>query len=578
MSIQLPLKNGNIFSWGILDAAGLLQHYCRSSSTYRAMMMYAIHKYPGRKLHLVLYEDEIQPGNVFLGRRKMHAWYFSFREFDLHVRDEHAWICFALLQSAIAPKVKGEFSNVSKMLCKSLFTMKVPNFATGIAVELPEPHLVETELYDLQDAAALKAKWNMKGHGGVRPCLHCTTVFKKGHSAASVHPGFVDITDLNWSNVKDHQATDEEIWGAQDDLLNLKSTGGSAAQLKQLEVFSGQNCQEDGLLACKELRPYVKPSRSSYDPMHCYFSGGIADNEITLLMNILGKQKFDFRQIEAYVNFGWSPAVRLQFSIDGIKGMASDVLRAVPLLRHFLVKVVKPHGLLVDETASFEALADVVQQLQKLKLWANIPSNETDVLQRLQAQHYTAFKKAYGGQQCVPKHHYSMHIPRQLRILGLLLDAFVCERKHRLPKEVVQHYTQGKAIACMELHAVTRLNLLQLDDMDTASPTGELVGPSRQLQVGCDVGGSAKLQFGTIVKAGEVILADNRCFVLSACLRNAAGLQLFMKSYTFVGFDGHPAAKVWRDSGQFVAVSTHVSFICQATLLSVFLCFVDRGW
>ena len=169
----------------MLDAAGLMQWYCQESSAYRAMVMHAFERYPGRKLRLILYEDEIQPGNVFLLRRKLHAWYFSFREFDQFMRDDNAWICFAILQSSIVPKVRGQFSAVSKVLIQTLFTKPMRQFAFGIAREVPEPRLVMAELEDLQDADALKYKWAIKGHGGLRPCMHCIIFYEGAPSSFS---------------------------------------------------------------------------------------------------------------------------------------------------------------------------------------------------------------------------------------------------------------------------------------------------------------------------------------------------------------------------------------------------------
>lgn len=511
------------------------------------MVRYALERYPGRKLHMILYEDGVQPGNVFLGKRKLHAWYFTFREFDLHVRDENAWICFALLQDSIVPKVRGEFSNVSKMLIQTLFDNPLSNFAAGVLVQIPEPHLISVHLEELQDAEAIRAKWAVKGYGGLRPCRHCTTVFKKGHKAASVRGDFSDLTELDWSKVKDHQATDEDLWDAQDELLTLHG-----AKLKQMEVLYGMHRNPDGLLACKDLRPYVKPSLASYDPMHCYFSDGTADKEVTLLLARLGDLKYDFKQLEAYVN-SWSPKQCLQLSAGGVKGMASEVLRAVPLLRHFLVKLVKPCALLADEIESFQALADVVQHMQKLKLFCNLPASECEELQRLQSIHFAAFKKAYGASQCLPKHHFSMHIPSQLRRLGLFLDTFVTERKHQLAKEVAEHYRQSKATASLELHMVSRLNLLQLDEMNAGVRALELVGPAHPQADGSFAANKARLQFGTTVEVGQVILLGDACFVLDRCVRDAVGLKLIAKRCTYLGNDQHMSAKRWRVSGSSVA-------------------------
>lgn len=546
--ITLPLKNGKTYNWGILDAAGLMQHYCATSTAYREMVKYAVQKYPSRKLNLVLYEDGVQPGNVFSGKRKLHAWYFTFREFDLHVRDENAWICFALLQDSIVPRVRDEFSNVSKMLISTLFDNSLTNFATGVLVQIPEPHLISADLQDLQDAEAMRAKWAVKGYGGLRPCRHCTTVFKKGNAASNARDDFSDLSELNWDKVKQHQSTDEDLWGAQDDLLSLHGS-----KLKEMEVFYGMHRCPEGLLACKELRQYVKPSLSSYDPMHCYFSDGTADKEVSMLLERLADLKYDFTALEAYIN-SWSPKQCLQLTAHGVKGMASEVLRAVPLLRHFLVHLVQPHRLIPLETESFVALADVVQHMQRLKLFCNVPASECEKLQMLQSIHFAAFKRAYGATACVPKHHFSMHIPSQVQRLGILMDTFVTERKHRLAKEVAEHYKQSKATASLELHMVSRLNLLQLDDMSTNVRAGDLVEPTQAQPNGSFSANKARLPFGVTVTVGEVILSGDACFVLDLCVRDAVGLKLIAKRCTLLGNDEHnKAAKRWRVSGQSVA-------------------------
>ena len=69
---------------------------------------------------------------------------------------------------------------------------------------------------------------------------------------------------------------------------------------------------------------------------------------------------------------------------------------------------------------------------------------------------------------------------------------------------------------------------------------------------------SAVLAFGVKVKAGEVLLDGAGCFVVQACLKDAAGLALLLRRFTFVGSDGHAAAKIWRDSCEFVIMDMHV--------------------
>ena len=64
--------------------------------------------------------DEVSPGNMVLGRRKVHGWYFSFLEFRLHIRNENAWLHFASLQSDFVAKVDGGFSCVTRCLYQAL--------------------------------------------------------------------------------------------------------------------------------------------------------------------------------------------------------------------------------------------------------------------------------------------------------------------------------------------------------------------------------------------------------------------------------------------------------------------------
>ena len=566
--VALPLKSGKSYAWGFLDPARLLQHYVRESAHFRSLIAGALQNSPDGKLRLILTEDEITPGNVFRGSRKLHAWYYSFREFGLHLRCEQSWICCALLQSSIVPLVVDELTCVVKELLSSMFTKPLVNFSVGVPVELENwPRLVTALLEDLHDADAMRGKWSIMGAGGVRPCMLCMTMFKKGHSASAVRAEFTDLTDLCWKNVEKYQATDKDIWDAQDHLLELHAAGLNG-QCKKMETLLGMHCRPKGILACKELRPFVRPSKSTYDSMHCLYSSGIADTEITLLCETLAALKFDFKKINDICN-SWLPKHRLLIRPDGVKGGAGDVLRAVPVLRYVVEKFIKPKGLLPEQIASFQALADVVKQLQKMKLLSSVPDSAADELQRLMELHFDAFKVAYDTDKIVPKHHYSMHIPSQVKWLGIVVDTFVTERKHRLAKEVAEHYDKSKAVKLLELHMVSRVNLLQLDEMQDDIWFG-LLEPTHPQPDGGLVASKAKLAFGTTVESGQVLLVGGSCFLLSQCVRDTTGLSLVVKRCDFLGVDA--AAKLWRVSEQCVAFSVQAPRKCSALWLYVFWC------
>ena len=50
------------------------------------------------------------------------------------------------------------------------------------------------------------------------------------------------------------------------------------------------------------------------------------------------------------------------------------------------------------------------------------------------ARHYAAHVVAYGYTVFVPKHHFMLHIPRQLERFKFLIACFVHERKHKVVK------------------------------------------------------------------------------------------------------------------------------------------------
>jgi hypothetical protein len=98
---------------------------------------------------------------------------------------------------------------------------------------------------------------------------------------------------------------------------------------------------------------------------------------------------------------------------------------------------------------------------------------------------------------------------------------------------------------------VSRVNLLQLDEMraDEEEPFSA---------------NTAKTPFGLTVHAGDVFFAGSNCYELRECVRDARGLSLIAKRFTFIGNDAHRSAKRWRDSGESVTFSVQAAYTCSA--------------
>ena len=111
-----------------------------------------------------------------------------------------------------------------------------------------------------------------------------------------------------------------------------------------------------------------------------------------------------------------------------------------PLLHQFVLTVLEPistrSGKLVNEIASFKCLASIVADYQAIKRCklGQVTESLLNHLALLQKNHLVMFQIAYRPSEIKPKDHMSLHLPEQIRRHGMLLDCWVCERKHRRAK------------------------------------------------------------------------------------------------------------------------------------------------
>ena len=225
--------------------------------------------------------------------------------------------------SKTAKKVAGGISGVTKMLLQS-FLAEVPNILDGFAVCSARPVLVRARFGPtLQDEVAMKFAWSVKGHAGLKPCLHCSNVLMKEHPLLVSDDSLCDISEHDVS--KFVLASNNEIWNAQDYLREQKLIGNP--RMGTLEKCCGQNYDPEGLLASRLLRGVVQPAESLWDPMHVFFSDGICRFEIDLLVKGLRSIGLLHSRLMDFCNHsGWQmhgSKANLEFSKDGLKGGAS---------------------------------------------------------------------------------------------------------------------------------------------------------------------------------------------------------------------------------------------------------------
>jgi hypothetical protein len=551
-TIVLPLNDGNHFHWQVLSLSKLVAMHVNKNPFFRTCFESALLTNERRQLGMILYLDELTPGNALRpdNRRKLYQWYISFVDFKLHLRNEDVWLPLALLRSSVAHQLAGGISSACNGLLQNTVDEDGSVFK-GALVKLPEPTLyfASFKVY-LGDEAALKAFWSVKGSAGVKPCFCCTNIIKKGSPLLDVCPDLLPITETSFSNC--FATTNEDLWAAQDELAR-QAPALSKQGLDNLEKASGQNYCPYGVLANVSLRRHAKPLDSQFDTMHVYFSGGAAELELNLmtkaLQNVAGLRCDTLQSfLNAWRSLG--PTVYITLKDFEFKGMASAVLYTIPILRFFLEKHCSHEAGLTSKIASFRALHDVVSCLRTIKEAAVVPLAATRLLAALQKKHFVLFQLAYSvDEEVKPKHHFALHVPSQINRHNFLFDCFALERKHQLVKAQVNNIAQVACSQVFEGNLSVQLNRLQIDESSRTQLPPYLVAP-KPTGLGFDVAKSVRLTF-MIVKVKDVIYSPGgvACLVQSCCSHGHA-IELLVQPFSLQE-ELFPKAKKWRSQESF---------------------------
>ena len=127
---------------------------------------------------LVLYSDEITPGNVLKlnNRRKAACWYLGIVEMMDFLRREEGWLTIGVIRAKMVKTLRGGYSSVARALLRSLFLGNDGVSTAGVVVHLLGSPRVLYFRFDklLADEAMAKAIWDVTGHGGLKCCtLQC---------------------------------------------------------------------------------------------------------------------------------------------------------------------------------------------------------------------------------------------------------------------------------------------------------------------------------------------------------------------------------------------------------------------
>ena len=168
--------------------------FSNHESGFRNMMSNALSENPAspdRPWRLVLYSDEVVPGNQLLANNRRKSWvvYFSFLELKMHLSQEEAWCPLVAEPSQLLKDVESNISQVFACVIKTFFGSLGHDMRTsGVLLNsnAGESHRLWCKLdMILQDGGAQKLVWGIKGDAGTRMCMLCKNLVSRSSRLAA---------------------------------------------------------------------------------------------------------------------------------------------------------------------------------------------------------------------------------------------------------------------------------------------------------------------------------------------------------------------------------------------------------
>ena len=458
-TLQLQCKDGAMQTAAFIDP---FAHMCTAAlqcEGYAALMKRTLRNKPNspdNPWNLVLYSDEVAPGNQMSHHNMRKSWavYMALLEFGMAVlSDEDAWTCVAAERSDRLAKVDGGIGQFFTALLKFLFATHGHSFHNS-GVKLQFADGTEVRLFVnlkmvIQDGAAHKFVFFLKGDAGTRFCIECRTLVADRSGKQSLHDDAApeDLLHCNLVLKKDMDlATDDDVRGTVRRLALVPP-----AELKLREQACGVVHNQHNMLLEPSLDAVVRPiTHKAHDWMHALMVHGVWNTCLYLVLfavvtaghtdAVSTLHDFVLRWIlpgrirtnmgtlaECFTRTRWTAAKKATY----IKCMASEALSLYSIVCYYLVTVYRRAGECVQEIDNYVHLCDLIDQILSIPLGGVTGADLDAVVDRFLRGALAAHWHEFIG----PKWHWLVHLGDQLvRFEGVLLSCFVHERKHRIVK------------------------------------------------------------------------------------------------------------------------------------------------
>ena len=441
---EIQLDAPKLPKWEICHPYAFLWHLTVISAGFQKIM-HDITAAGTRTLRLIIYADELTPGNPYRPEksRTLMCIYWAIVDWPSWMLSRtFAWPCFSILRSTIIHSLPGGMSYLARVILRIFFPVSGDSMDSGILIQSPSgPFIVKCKFVGwLADLVGHKEITEWKGHGGKICCLTCHNLQNEFRGTSDDGTIGLDCYDTDLFDVR----SDADMYEIIDHMIEEKKTM-QIGEFKKLQIDLGINYLPNGLLFDTTMRDiYYPTSHAIRDWQHTLCQDGVANLIIAMVMAWLKEYGFPHAHVRSFMmscqlpsKYGkphenWLSDARLLGL--ALTSFSSIVLNLLPILFLYLEKYCadNPH------------LADIVRMFKLLYVICGVLSAGPDEATKYADNLRKMFEELHELMvkleiHLKPKVHHMHHIVDGMVWLGKLLSCFVCERKHRTVKDSALH-------------------------------------------------------------------------------------------------------------------------------------------
>ena len=412
-----------------------------------------IRRNAGMPLRAIVAHDECTAGNVLnpLQRQKTLLFYCGFTLMDPILESARGWYPIAAVTHE---QIQAAAGGVSAITAAFFRHWAQADLTTPFHIEANLVISIKLEMF-LSDLESQRASLAAKGSAGLRPCIFCSNCVMKNAVAAERDPNFLTVLEHDFNLFSKFDKADLENlmihW--------LSCAPNMSKKEKELrERCLGFRLDPSTIWSDPIARSLFHIDMICNDSMHCYFSNGICNAEICLLLeraekkvqitadNLCRQMQAEGWHRRGSENAHWCR--RLWGSPlfgEVYKGSAAQTVALFLLLQWFALQ-----WLHMPEMEEYcKCFLQLGRCVELLRL-ARHGRHHWDQLDAAQRKHQQMFASLYPS-HTRPKHHHRLHLPEMYHRHGFAVGCWGVEAAHQNYKgtfaDVLRQFLQSGANA-----------------------------------------------------------------------------------------------------------------------------------